>query len=240
MRTFLALATILCLGGVLAACATETDSGALPTADELAAEPATKAAPELLATAAADGHGEEASPAPDANWPIRPYDAPHVVITLVGGGEVVVELHKDEVPKTVENFIRLAEQKFYDGTLFHRVIPGFMAQGGSPEGKGMGGPGWSIDLEIHPSLRHVRGSMAMARKPDPNSAGSQFYICYAPKASLDDEYAVFGTVVSGMDAVDGLKYGSTNRSEMRQHGWDGPEDGYPSAIETVRIVDGRP
>ncbi len=243
MRYAMTLAVILAVGGLLAACATETDAGALPTAAEVAAQPAKPAsAPALLDTAAAatDGHGEEARPAPDPNWPIRPYDDPHLVITMVGGGEVVVKLHKAEVPTTVENFIRLAEQKFYDGTVFHRVIPGFMAQGGSPEGKGLGGPGWAIDLEIHPSLRHARGAMAMARKPDPNSAGSQFYLCYAPKASLDDQYAVFGTVVAGMDVVDDLKYGSTNKREMKQHGWDAAEEGYPSVIETIRVVDGRP
>lgn len=182
----------------------------------------------------------EAPAGPDPNWPIKPCDNPHAVITMVGGAVVVVELEKEFAPNTVENFIRLAEQKFYDGTVFHRVIPDFMAQGGSPDGLGADGPGWTIDLEIHPSLRHVRGSVSMARKPNPNSAGSQFYICYGPKAALDDQYAVFGKVVSGMDAVDGFKYGSTNPREMSQHGWDAPEAGYPSTIETVRIVDGPP
>ncbi len=222
----------------LAACSPETSSAELPAAVNAADGKAD------VGDAAADVVPEPpelATPAgPDPNWPIKPYEDPHAVFTMVGGDQVVVELEKELAPKTVENFIRLAEQKFYDGTVFHRVIPGFMAQGGSPEGQGAGGPGWSIDLEIAPSLRHVRGSMAMARKPDPNSAGSQFYICYAPKSQLDDQYAVFGTVKSGMEAVDGFKYGSTNPTEMRRQGWDAPEAGYPSTIETVRIVDGPP
>ena len=103
----------------------------------------------------------------------------------------------------LEQGIRLAEQEFYDGTVFHRVLPGFMAQGGSPEGKGMGGPGWTIDLETNASLRHERGALAMARKREPNSAGSQFYICYDPQPGLDDKYAVFGKIVRGMEVVDG-------------------------------------
>lgn len=190
----------------------------------------------------ADGRvaAEPAKPAPDPNWPIKPYADPHAVIEMVGGGTVVIELEKELVPKTVENFIRLGEQKFYDGTVFHRVIPDFMAQGGSPEGKGMGGPGWNIDLEIHPNLRHVRGAVAMARKPDPNSAGSQFYICYQSKKSLDDGYAVFGKVVAGQEIADAFPKGSPNPAEMSRYGLTEPEAGFPATIETLRIVDGKP
>ena len=226
----------------LTACNGETTSDGLPaSADLTAAATDGKADPgDAVADAAPIPPEPVATADPDPNWPIKPYDNPHAVITMVGGGAVVIELEKEFAPNTVENFIRLAEQKFYDGTSFHRVIPGFMAQGGSPDGFGVKGPGWTIDLEIHPSLRHVRGSVAMARKPDPNSAGSQFYICYAPKAFLDDQYAVFGKIVSGMEVVDGFKYGSTNTREMDKQGWSGPQDGYPSVIETVRIVDGPP
>jgi peptidyl-prolyl cis-trans isomerase B (cyclophilin B) len=220
----------------LTACNPETSN-----ADVSAALDGKADAGDAAADAAPIPPPETVAPAgPDANWPIKPYEDPHAVITMVGGAVVVVELEKELAPNTVENFIRLAEQKFYDGTVFHRVIPDFMAQGGSPDGQGADGPGWTIDLEIDPSLRHVRGSVSMARKPNPNSAGSQFYICYAPKSALDDQYAVFGKVVTGMDAVDGFKYGSTNPREMSQHGWDAPESGYPSTIETVRIVDGPP
>ena len=240
----------LVLLGLLAACGGEaatsnaSESNITSTADgrgEAAKGPAADAPVAAEADGIAEGEAPaaEATPtAPDPNWAIGTYADPHAVITLVGGGVVVFDLEIEKAPKTAENFIRLAEQKFYDGTAFHRVIPGFMAQGGSPEGKGIGGPGWNIDLEIHPQLRHVRGSVAMARKQDPNSAGSQFYICFETKSFLDDQYAVFGTVVSGMDAADGLKYGSTNPSEMRRQGWSGPQDGYPSVIETVKIVDG--
>ncbi len=157
-------------------------SKTVPPAKAAETSPAAEAA---AATATAAGDTATAA-RPDPMWPIRPYDDPHAVITLVGGAQVVIELEKELAPNTVENYIRLAEQKFYDGTVFHRVIPGFMAQGGSPEGKGQGGPGWKIDLEIHPNLRHVRGSVAMARTRDPNSAGSQFYLCYKPQPALDD------------------------------------------------------
>jgi len=247
----------LALLGLLAACGGDVSSAnesGVTAAVDGAADAAAKAAPAKAETAeaedagdaVADGEAEAgeaaaggaAPAAPDPNWTIGTYADPHAQITMVGGGVVVIDLETEKAPKTAENFIRLAEQKFYDGTVFHRVIPGFMAQGGSPEGQGMGGPGWNIDLEIHPDLRHVRGSVAMARKRDPNSAGSQFYICYEAKSFLDDQYAVFGKVVSGMDVADGFKYGSTNTSEMRRQGWSGPQEGYPSVIETVRIVDG--
>lgn len=231
-------AGLLAMLGLLAACNTETaEEPATPTpAEPPAAATDGKAPVAGDATAAA----EPAKPAPDPNWPIKPYSDPHAVIEMVGGGTVVIELEKELVPNTVENFIRLGEQKFYDGTVFHRVIPDFMAQGGSPEGKGKGGPGWNIDLEIHESLRHVRGSVAMARKPDPNSAGSQFYICYQSKKSLDDGYAVFGKVVTGMEIVDAFPKGSPNPAEMRKYGLEEPEAGFPATIETLRIVDGKP
>jgi len=262
MRSYVQIRSVVALAllGALAACGGETSSATeSATSTAAAAVTGAGAAAEPVEGKAADGavaaegteagdalaEGEapaaEAAPAaPDPNWAIGSYADPHAVITMIGGGVVAIDLESDKAPKTAENFIRLAEQKFYDGTVFHRVIPGFMAQGGSPEGQGRGGPGWNIDLEIHRELRHVRGSVAMARKQDPNSAGSQFYICYEAKSFLDDQYAVFGKVVSGMDVVDGFKYGSTNSSEMRRQGWSGPEEGYPSVIETVRIVDGPP
>jgi peptidyl-prolyl cis-trans isomerase B (cyclophilin B) len=177
---------------------------------------------------------------PDPNHAIGEYADPHAVITVDGGGQIVIKLEKDKTPKTVENFIRLAEQKFYDGTVFHRVLPTFMAQGGSPDGQGRNGPGWTIDLEIDPSLRNVRGAISMARKRDPNSAGSQFFIVLKDKSYLDDQYAVFGKVVDGMDVVESLKKGSTNPAEHSRYGMSGPEDGWPSAMETVVIVDGKP
>jgi peptidyl-prolyl cis-trans isomerase B (cyclophilin B) len=201
--------------------------------------PVDKVTPGAADGTAAGGDGEGRK-APQKDWPIKPYADPHAVFTVVGVGTFVAELNKELAPKTVENFIRLAEQEFYDGTLFHRVLPTFMAQGGSPEGKGMGGPGWTIPLETHASLRHVRGSLAMARKRDPDSAGSQFYICYDPQPGLDDKYAVFGSIVKGMDVVDGIKKGSPNVAEMQRRGLSAPEDGFPSTLESIRIVDGLP
>ncbi len=177
---------------------------------------------------------------PDPNHAIGTYADPHAVLTMEGGGQVVIKLEQDKAPNTVENFIRLAEQNFYDGTVFHRVLPTFMAQGGSPDGQGRSGPGWTIDLEIHTSLRNVRGAISMARKRDPNSAGSQFFIVLEDKSYLDDQYAVFGMVVDGMDVVESLKKGSTNPAEHSRYGLSGPEDGWPSRMETVVIVDGKP
>jgi peptidyl-prolyl cis-trans isomerase B (cyclophilin B) len=208
---------------------------------EAATDAATDAGDAGKATDKATDMAETANAGqPDPNWPIKPYEDPHAVIELEDGSTIVIELEKELAPKTVENFIRLAEQKFYDGTVFHRVMPEFMAQGGSPDGQGLGGPGWSIDLEVHPNLRHVRGSVAMARTKDPNSAGSQFYICYAAKPALDDQYAVFGKVVAGMENADKLPYGTTNPREALSKGWTHNGDGYPAAMKTVRIVDGRP
>jgi len=256
-RIAAAAALTLLLAGVgLAACNsaedTATDSGDVKLEtenDPLLSKPrlgiaATPVAVDKLAASAVDGTAADGDAGgrktPQKDWPIKPYKDPHAVFTMADGGTFVAELHKELVPKTVENFIRLAEQEYYDETLFHRVLPTFMAQGGSPEGKGVGGPGWTIPLETHASLRHVRGSLAMARKRDPDSAGSQFYVCYDPQPGLDDKYAVFGKIVKGMDVVDGIKKGSPNVAEMQRRGLTGPEDGFPSTLESVRIVDGLP
>ncbi len=122
-------------------------------------------------------------------------------------GVVTMELYPDVAPKTVASFKKLVEQGFYDGLTFHRVIPGFMAQGGDPEGTGMGGPGFTIPAEFN-DKKHVRGTLAMARSADPDSAGSQFYICYAPQPHLDGQYTIFGQVLDGMEHVDALRNGS--------------------------------
>jgi len=116
-------------------------------------------------------------------------------------GDFVIELYADKVPVTVNNFVFLARDKFYDGVTFHRVIPGFMAQGGDPTGTGMGGPGYKFADEFHPQLRHnVEGILSMANA-GPNTNGSQFFITFAPQPHLDDRHAVFGKVVQGMDVV---------------------------------------
>ena len=133
------------------------------------------------------------------------------VITLEKGGEIRIEFFPGDAPKTVENFVTLAKKGFYDGLAFHRVVPGFVAQGGDPKGDGTGGPGYKIKAEFN-KQKHLRGSLAMARAADPDSAGSQFYITFGPQPSLDGQYTVFGRVVLGMEHVDKIKVGDKMKS----------------------------
>lgn len=133
------------------------------------------------------------------------------VITLEKGGEVRIEFFPEDAPKTVENFVTLAKKGFYDGLTFHRVVPGFVAQGGDPSGNGSGGPGYKVKAEFN-KQKHLRGSVAMARSADPDSAGSQFYITFGPQPSLDGQYTVFGRAVSGMEHVDKIKVGDKMKS----------------------------
>ena len=128
------------------------------------------------------------------------------VITLEKGGEIRLEFYPGDAPKTVENFVTLAKKGFYNGLSFHRVVPDFVVQGGCPKGNGTGGPGYQIKAEFN-KQKHVRGTLAMARSQDPDSAGSQFYICYGTTPHLDGQYTVFGRVVSGMEHVDRIKQG---------------------------------
>jgi cyclophilin family peptidyl-prolyl cis-trans isomerase len=128
------------------------------------------------------------------------------VIDMQKGGKIVFEFYPKDAPKTVDNFIALVNKGFYNGLKFHRVIEGFMAQGGDPKGDGTGGPGYNIRDEFN-SRKHIKGSVAMARTQMPNSAGSQFYICFEPQPHLDGQYTVFGQVIEGIDVVDGIKQG---------------------------------
>src|SRR4026209_2976372 len=128
------------------------------------------------------------------------------VITMEKGGEIAIEFFPDDAPKTVENFVKLAKKGFYDGVTFHRREENFVIQGGDPKGNGTGGPGYTIPAEFN-KQKHVRGAVAMARTQDPNSAGSQFYICLAPANFLDGQYTVFGIVTKGMEVVDKVKVG---------------------------------
>nr|WP_244226533.1 peptidylprolyl isomerase [Paenibacillus protaetiae] len=132
---------------------------------------------------------------------------PVVTIEMDNGGKIVIRLLPDIAPNTVNNFISLVKKGFYDGLIFHRVIPGFMIQGGDPDGTGMGGPGYSIKGEFSDNgfqndLLHQRGVISMARTEAPDSAGSQFFIMTADSPFLDGQYAAFGIVLSGMDTVD--------------------------------------
>ena len=132
---------------------------------------------------------------------------PIVTIEMENGDQIKIELYPSKAPETVNNFIYLISKGFYDGLIFHRTIPGFMAQGGDPEGTGMGGPGYSIKGEFKEngfenSLTHIRGMVSMARSMMPDSAGSQFFIVTDDSTFLDGKYAAFGQVIEGMDAVD--------------------------------------
>ena len=128
------------------------------------------------------------------------------VITLEKGGEIRLEFYPEDAPKTVENFVTLTKKGFYNGLNFHRVVPDFVVQGGCPKGNGTGGPGYQIKAEFN-KQKHVRGTLAMARSQDPDSAGSQFYICLQPQPSLDGQYTIFGGVVKGMEVVDKIQKG---------------------------------
>ena len=134
---------------------------------------------------------------------------PTFKITMENGGVIEGELYPEKAPQSVYNFIDLANHNYYDGLIFHRVIPGFMIQGGCPEGSGMGGPGYCIKGEFFfngfkNDLRHKRGVLSMARSSSPNSAGSQFFIMHQDAKHLDGQYAAFGKVTSGMDVVDAI------------------------------------
>lgn len=136
-------------------------------------------------------------------------DNPIITIEMENGGVIRAELYPEIAPITVDNFVKLAKEGFYDGLIFHRVIPGFMIQGGDPTGTGMGGPGHTIKGEfrmngVKNDLKHTRGVLSMARSMMPNSAGSQFFIMHKDAPHLDGQYAAFGKVIEGMDVVDGI------------------------------------
>lgn len=152
-----------------------------------------------------------------------------VKFDMENGGSFIIELYPEYAPKTVENFKKLVSEGFYDGLTFHRVIDGFMAQGGCPLGNGTGGSGENIPGEFaingfkDNTLSHTRGVVSMARSMNPNSASSQFFICYDNASFLDGQYAAFGKVIDGMETVDGFL--STRRV--------GPEGGTP--VEPIVI-----
>ncbi len=132
---------------------------------------------------------------------------PVVTIQMEGGKEIKVELYPEIAPNTVNNFISLIKSGFYDGVIFHRVIAGFMVQGGDPTGSGMGGPGYSIKGEftsngMQNDLKHTKGVISMARSQNPDSAGSQFFIVHKDAPHLDRQYAAFGKVIAGIEVVD--------------------------------------
>ena len=156
-----------------------------------------------------------------------------VIIEMENGAKIKIELDRTAAPNTVNNFLSLANKGFYNGLIFHRVIPGFMIQGGCPDGTGMGGPGYSIKGEfaangVKNPIKHKRGVISMARAMNPNSAGSQFFIMHQDAPHLDGQYAAFGHVVEGMETVDAIAATPTNFS-------DRPLD--PQRIKCITLVD---
>lgn len=143
---------------------------------------------------------------------------PIVTIEMENGSQIKLELYPEIAPNTVANFVTLTKLGFYDGLIFHRVIPGFMIQGGDPTGTGMGGPGYAIKGEFannrfENTLKHSRGVISMARSMMPNSGGSQFFIMHSDIPSLDGEYAAFGKVIEGIEAVDQIAAGKTDHTD---------------------------
>lgn len=165
-------------------------------------------------------------------------EPPVVTMTMEDGGIVEIELYPDVAPNTVNNFIALIEDGFYDGLIFHRVIPGFMIQGGDPEGNGTGGPGYAIKGEFSGNgfendLSHDRGVLSMARSQHPDSAGSQFFITVDDRPDLDGQYATFGKVIDGMDIVDDIV-------AVDRDGEDLPEEEQVIESMTVELHDYEP
>ncbi|MDR1589289.1 MAG: peptidylprolyl isomerase [Oscillospiraceae bacterium] len=174
---------------------------------------------------------------------------PLVTILMEDGAEIKAELYPEIAPNTVRNFISLVRDGFYDGLIFHRVIPGFMIQGGCPHGEGYGGPGYGIRGEFNINgfqndLRHTRGVLSMARSASKDSAGSQFFIMHQDSPHLDGQYAAFGRVVSGIEAVDaiaGAPAGANDKPDSPQrmikltvetYGFDYPEPEKTGGRET--------
>ena len=162
-----------------------------------------------------------------------------VAVIKTNEGEMVVEFWTDAAPNTIENFKKLARQGFYDGTIFHRIVKGFMIQGGDPNSKdtakessyGQGGPGYEIKAEFN-NHSHDRGVLSMARGPDPDSAGSQFFICLAPVRRLDGQYTTFGKLIKGGDVLE--KIGNTSVERNTQGEMSKPTKRV--VIESVKIV----
>ena len=155
-----------------------------------------------------------------------------VRITMEDGGIIDIELNEEAAPITCENFKKLVREGFYNGLTFHRVIPGFMIQGGDPQGTGMVGPGWHIKGEFLQNgdatpIKHTRGVISMARSMDPNSAGSQFFIMHQDAPHLDGSYAAFGHVVNGIEVVDEIANVATDWNDKPRT---------PVVMEKVEIV----
>jgi cyclophilin family peptidyl-prolyl cis-trans isomerase len=162
-------------------------------------------------------------------------ETPELAVLETNLGRIIIEFKPDQAPDHVANFVKLAKSGFYDGVRFHRVIPGFMIQGGDPNTKnsprsmhGTGGPGYEIEAEFN-DVTHDRGIVSMARKSEPNSAGSQFFIMHAHRPQLDNQYTVFGEVVEGIAVVDAI-------ADLPRDERDNPLEANPAIIERVTFV----
>lgn len=161
---------------------------------------------------------------------------PIATMTVKNFGTIKIELYPDIAPKTVENFVSLVEKGFYDGLTFHRIIPGFMIQGGDPDGNGCGGPGYSIYGEFlangfNNTLSHTNGVISMARASNPNSAGSQFFLMHGDEGTfLDGQYAAFGKTIEGLDVIDAIA-----NTPCRNPGSQSPSPIEPVVIEKIVI-----
>ena len=144
-------------------------------------------------------------------------------------GKMTMEFFSDKAPGHVKNFLELADKGFYNGTVFHRTIPGFMIQGGCPDGTGMGGPGYNIDAEFN-DTPHVKGVLSMARSQDPSSAGSQFFICHGDANFLDNQYTAFGRLLEGEDTLDAIASAPT------KPGGEGSAPVEPIQVSSVSVV----
>ncbi|WP_138494681.1 peptidylprolyl isomerase [Paenibacillus pinistramenti] len=210
------LALMLVLTLAITACGNNTNSGnAANSGSTTSSAPSTDSSNSSDNSSASSEAAASAAPSSSASTEVEPdpaftsSDNPVVTIQMKSGDTIEIELYPKAAPNTVNNFISLINKGFYDGTKFHRVIPGFMIQGGDPQGNGTGGPGYSIAGEftsngVQNTLKHTRGVISMARAQDVNSAGSQFFIMVADADYLDGQYAAFGKVIKGMAAVDAI------------------------------------
>lgn len=208
MNNKLMVTTALCffVAATTTACGPQTPSPVETTSSPDGAVAPSSATPPAATQQSGTAHRVPASVAllPQFQGVLEPGVEYHAIVEMAKGGEFEIVFFPEAAPNHVANFVSLARKGFYDGVTFHRVIEGFMAQGGDPTGSGSGGPGYTIPAEFS-QLPHKRGTLSMARTSDPNSAGSQFYICFARTEFLDGQYTVFGEVIRGMDVVDKIR-----------------------------------
>ncbi|OQA55856.1 MAG: putative peptidyl-prolyl cis-trans isomerase [Candidatus Omnitrophica bacterium ADurb.Bin277] len=214
-REMLSFVVITALISLLQGCASQSKAGNLAATGAGTAVQAVSATAEASAPAAAlPTQTTTASAAAERKETMK-------ATIQTTKGMIEVELYADKAPKTVENFVTLAQKGFYDGIIFHRVIPGFMIQTGDPTGTGMGGPGYKFADEFDKSLRHNKPGVLSMANSGPNTNGSQFFICEVPTPWLDDKHSVFGRVTSGMDVVTRIA--------------NAPRDGRDKPLETIKM-----